>query len=388
MRPISTLDPRRCCRASRCDDRRDAAPPASRVRSAFTSRQPRAASSDAAMAQEETAAGAFPLRIAVREMLTDVALAQRAEDRVAERMQQHVTVGARRRPCRAAPARRPASRIPRPESMHVVAVTDAHPLAFPAKHRRREPQILRLRHLDVIGATGHEQRAKTERFHGRGFVGDGAAVRQAQHQRAAQQPVTEELRGSRPATDLHVAQCRRLGCPVRRASGCRPLARPADRRRDRGRHARGAVSGHRDAGRVAPRRAPAPDRCHGRRPQGARCASRDRQLASRAADAAHHARVARLPAGGVNRRSPAATATTIPLIERSASRARIDQDSTARPCTLRLLLGRSGTGIVRRTRPPAGRPSGAPLSSSRAGLRRPLRSLRRWRIDISGGTTW
>jgi hypothetical protein len=79
------------------------------------------------MAQEETAAGAFPLRIAVREMLTDVALAQRAEDRVAERMQQHVTVGmcddalAVRHP-HAAQRHESA----RPEGMHVIAVTDAH----------------------------------------------------------------------------------------------------------------------------------------------------------------------------------------------------------------------------------------------------------------------
>ena len=80
-----------------------------------------------AVSQEHAAACALPFRVAVREMLADVALAQRTEQRVAQRVQQHVAVGVRHDALRVWNRNAAESdRIARTEGVYVVAVPDAH----------------------------------------------------------------------------------------------------------------------------------------------------------------------------------------------------------------------------------------------------------------------
>ena len=86
-------DRRRCARAWRRDAGRCAAPRRRSVTSRWAMRPPRARTRSTAKARKRSERRAVPLRIARREMHADVAVGERAEDRVGQRMQHHVGIG-------------------------------------------------------------------------------------------------------------------------------------------------------------------------------------------------------------------------------------------------------------------------------------------------------
>jgi len=79
------------------------------------------------MAQQCAAVGALELRVSVREMLADISQRRGTEQRVAQGMQQHVTVGMGEQP---EPVWNPhaAKRdvVAFAEAVHVVTVADTH----------------------------------------------------------------------------------------------------------------------------------------------------------------------------------------------------------------------------------------------------------------------
>ena len=174
--------------------------------------------------------------------------------------------------------------------------------------------------------------------------------------------------GSARATGPRAARCRRRGSPgLARFSvsptgtassppaGSRPARSSSRLRSSRCRQGRAAsCTSTRSLSRASPAR------------RSSACAT---DSSRRAPPMQLTTRASRASGRRANRRSPAATATTIPQIERSASSAPMDQESTARPCTLRYCLGVAAPN--RSPRPAAGRTAqrrAAPVIAPRPGL--------------------
>src|SRR5690606_25764217 len=79
------------------------------------------------MAQQHPAIGALELRIGVRKVLADIAQRHRAEQCIAERMQQHVAIGMRQQAALMwNPHAAERDEVALAEAMHVVTVADTH----------------------------------------------------------------------------------------------------------------------------------------------------------------------------------------------------------------------------------------------------------------------
>ena len=117
--------------ASRCGAIRGAC--ASTVRSALATRKPRARSI-ASTCVTNSALGALPARVGVAEVLADVPEPGGAQQRIAQRVQQHVAVGMRHDAVAVGNAHAAEhDEVPGPEGVYVRTEADAHVPAVPPK---------------------------------------------------------------------------------------------------------------------------------------------------------------------------------------------------------------------------------------------------------------
>jgi hypothetical protein len=149
-------------------------------------------------AQQLAAVGVLPPRVVGREMVAEVAQCERAQNRIGERVQQHVRVGMT---LQAAPVRnRDAAddeRAPFDQCMDVEAVanTNIHLASFvfvlERDDRGGEREIRRIRDLDIRRAAKDEARAR-QRLDRLRLV--GAPIRPVIRERRAEHAKTKHLR--------------------------------------------------------------------------------------------------------------------------------------------------------------------------------------------------
>ncbi len=149
-------------------------------------------------------------------MLADVAKPSRAEQGIAQGVQDHITVRVRDD---TAAVRNPYTpqhhEVAFAKGVHVKSGSDAHHFLHAAQYRRRDHQILRRGHLDVGSRAFDQQRPSTHPFERLGLIGRRAPGIMSGFQRLAQRAQAEHLRRQRAphSGPVHGAlhRCRQTG---------------------------------------------------------------------------------------------------------------------------------------------------------------------------------
>jgi hypothetical protein len=151
-------------------------------------------------AQEHAAVGAAVARIAVGKVLADIAVAQRAQQGIAQGMNDHITVRVRNDALRVGDAYTAQDHvISSAEGVHVHPLTDSHVTALPhPQYVGRHIQVLGAGDLDVERRARHQSRTNADALHRLSFVGHRHARARGILQCAAQLRVGKNLRGQRP----------------------------------------------------------------------------------------------------------------------------------------------------------------------------------------------
>ena len=334
---LAAADRERCAPASRRGAARRAAPPrsVSGPRSRAASDAPASASRSGAGTRgcrRPSSAGRCPENAArcLR------APSRRAAHRTAR-------AAARRRPngpgfpATTGSSPRPASRGRRARSRARHSQSPPSSLPPRPQDRFRDPTILHVRELDIVGTTANQQRPEPQHLDGRRLVRDGALALETERQCTLEQAVAEHLRRERAPQSL-----------AHRGAGAAPVTIVAlERVGDRN----GEQSPDRVIARCPISRARSSLSRHGRAAsctmtQSVSCARPASDSSAFATDASRRSpprqvltRGSRDSASRRQRRSPGASATTMPSSVDSRSSAPSDQESTGRPSRLTYCLG-------------------------------------------------